>query len=147
MQISFFWVQFSIQFVMSGCGVCVFVPLRKTNIPVDWRLLVKEFIANIGLPLDFFRLLLLWNCLNFFRVFCSLGISLLCILRELAGGGSAAVAFGFSDSWQVTGDEWQVTHDTWHLAPVTWHVTFDSWHVTHVFFLVFFSVYFLSVSF
>ena len=27
---------------------------QKPRFPVDWRLLVKECIANIGIPLDFF---------------------------------------------------------------------------------------------
>ena len=35
-------------------SVCLCVPSRNTRIPVDWRLLVKEHIANIGIPLEFF---------------------------------------------------------------------------------------------
>ena len=38
-------------------SVCVFMPSRKTRFMVDWRLLVKERIANIGLPLEIFRCL------------------------------------------------------------------------------------------
>ena len=34
-----------------------FVPLWKTRFPVVWRLLVKERIANIGIPLDILGLL------------------------------------------------------------------------------------------
>ena len=32
----------------------VSVPLRKTRFPVDWRILVEERVANIGIPLDLF---------------------------------------------------------------------------------------------
>ena len=39
--------------------MCVYVPSRKPNFPVDWRLLVKERIANIGIPLDVFWVLTL----------------------------------------------------------------------------------------
>ena len=53
--------------------------------------------------------------------------TVLCLLGELAWGGSMAVALGLSDMWQVTGDtrhrtrdEWYVTHDTWHVTPDMW---------------------------
>ena len=44
----------------SGANICMVressvwlcVPSRKTWFPVDWRLLVEEHIANIGIPLD-----------------------------------------------------------------------------------------------
>ena len=49
-------------------------------------LLVKERIANIGIPLDIFAVSI---------IFCI--TSLLGIMRELAGGGSLAVAVGVSD--------------------------------------------------
>ena len=42
---------------------------------------------------------------------------LLCVLGELAGGGSEIVAVGVSDMWQVTGDIQHVTCDTWHVKP------------------------------
>ena len=32
--------------------VCLYVPSQKPRFPVYWRLLVKECIANIGIPLD-----------------------------------------------------------------------------------------------
>ena len=35
-------------------SVCLSEPSWKTCFPVDWRLLVVERIANIGIPLDFF---------------------------------------------------------------------------------------------
>ena len=35
-------------------SVCLFVQSRKTHILVDWRLLVKEHIANIGRPPEIF---------------------------------------------------------------------------------------------
>ena len=37
--------------------------------------------------------------------------SLQCIMGELAGGGSVAVAVGFSDRWQVKCDMWHLTPD------------------------------------
>ena len=37
----------------------------------------------------------------------------MCIVGELQGGWSVAVAAGVSDMWQVTGDTWHVTPDTW----------------------------------
>ena len=37
--------------VCESC-VCVSVPLRKPRFPVDWRLWIKEGIANNGIPLD-----------------------------------------------------------------------------------------------
>ena len=59
--------------------------------------------------------------------------SLLCLMGELAWGGTVAVAVGVSDTWQVTGDTQHVTHDTWN-------VTSKTWHVTHNLFFFFFSV-------
>ena len=59
--------------------------------------MVKERIANIGIPLD----VLPFCFLNFFLAFCffggSLQTSLLCIVGELAGEWSVAVAVGISD--------------------------------------------------
>ena len=76
------------------------VPSRKTCFPVNWRLLVKEYITNIGIPLDilsFCRFDDFWR-LKLFLVFGSLQTSLLCIIMgELAGGGFVAVAVGVSD--------------------------------------------------
>ena len=37
---------------------------------------------------------------------------LVCIVEELAGGGSLAVAVGVSDMGKVTHDMHQITHDT-----------------------------------
>ena len=39
-------------------SVCVCVPPRFIRFPVDWRLLVEDLIANIGIPLDMFGFLL-----------------------------------------------------------------------------------------
>ena len=52
--------------------------------PVGWRILVIEYIASIGIPLDIFEL-------SFFNVFWHF-----CIMEELSG--SVAVAVGFSDT-------------------------------------------------
>ena len=50
--------------------------------------------------------------------------SLLCIVGELEGGGSLAVAVG-------VGVTCHVSCVTWHLACAMWHVTRNIWHVTH----------------
>ena len=47
---------------------------------MDWRLLVKDSIANIGIPLDIFL-----------RCFL-IHVGFWCIRGELTGGGSVAVA-------------------------------------------------------
>ena len=49
---------------------------------------------------------------------CSSLIILLCIVRELAGGGSWLwlLALVTCDRWQVTCDMWHVTYDMWHLT-------------------------------
>ena len=60
---------------------------------MDWRLLLKERIAIISITLEVFVL-----CrFDIFMGFGSLQISLLCIMGELAGGESVAVADGVSD--------------------------------------------------
>ena len=66
---------------------------------MDLRLLVKEGIANIGIPLDIFcRFLVLMNFeVLIFCVLGSLQTSVLCIVGELAGEGYEAVAVGVSD--------------------------------------------------
>ena len=58
-------------------------------------------------------------------VFGCLGTSLPCIMGggRLAGGGSAAVAVGVSDRWQVTDETRHMTQDTWRLKHNMWHVT------------------------
>ena len=66
------------------CIRCVFVQSRKTCFPEDWRLLVKERIANIGIPLD------ILGFLSFLWVFGSLRTSLLSIMGELSGGGGTS---------------------------------------------------------
>ena len=64
-------------------------------------LLVEEHIANVGIPLDIFKFL----SFHFFLwVFGSLQTSLLCIMGELAGEGSVALAVAVSDRLQVTSD-------------------------------------------
>ena len=102
--------------------------------PNGWslRLLVEERIANIGIPLhvlDFcsFDLVLLFE---FIWVLGSFQTSLLCLVGELAGGQSVAMAFGISNKWQVRCDMWHVICDMWHL-------TCDTWPVTHDFFFAF----------
>ena len=70
--------------------VCAIV---ETRFPVNWRLLVKEPFANIGIPLDVSG----FCCFNDFCVYKkiwvlgSLQTILLCIMGELAGEGSVDV--------------------------------------------------------
>ena len=82
-----------------SCDVvrCVSVPWPKNW--VDWRLLVEEHIANIGIHLEIFCVFFSFNdfwVLNFLG-FASLQTSLLCIMGELAGGQSVARAVSVSD--------------------------------------------------
>ena len=66
---------------------------------VEWRLLVEEHIANIGIPLDVIKFLLFLSFsvfLFFYFYFWLFETSLLCIMEKLAGGRSAAVALGVS---------------------------------------------------
>ena len=81
---------------------------------LSWRLLVNEYIANIGILLDLFRFSVsrtFWF-LKFYEVCGCLQTSLLCLVVELAGGGSVAVAVGVSDRRQdATCDMCHVTHD------------------------------------
>ena len=67
---------------------------------MDWRLTVKEHIANIGIPLDFFFSFSVSMNLcvyNFFLFFGSLRTRLLCLLGEIAEEGSVAVAVAVSE--------------------------------------------------
>ena len=66
--------------------------------------LVKEHISNIGIPLYIlvFVVSIIFRLLIFFGFLFLFQTSLLCIMGELAGGGSVAVAFGVSDRWQAT---------------------------------------------
>ena len=79
-------------------SVCLSVHVWRHRFPVDWRLLVNKHSRKFGLPLKF------WFCIffpsffiMFLFVFWSLPTILLCIVGELAGGGSVAVAFGIND--------------------------------------------------
>ena len=60
------------------------------------------------MPFNFFNDFL---CFEKNWVFGSLQTSLLCIVRELAGGGSVAVAVGVRDRRQRRGDRRQMTYD------------------------------------
>ena len=51
-----------------------------------------------------------------------------CILGELAGGGSVALSVAVRNRWQVTGDMKHVTCDTLQVTCDKWHVTCDTWH-------------------
>ena len=74
-------------------------------------------------------------CFDNFWVSGSLQTSWLCIMGELAGGGSVAVAVGISDMWQVTCNTWHMTHDMKHMTHETLHI------FSIIFYLLIMSVY------
>ena len=80
--------------------VCACVPSRKPRFPEAARLLVKERIANICIPLDVFRFFLFDN----FSV--SRGRVSGFLLLTLVTG----------DRWHGTRDMWNVTHDKWFFS-------------------------------
>ena len=92
--------------------------IKETHFLVDLRLLVKEGIADIGIPLDTFGFLpFQWlSAFVFFWFLGSLQTSLLCIIGELAWVWGCCC-------WRYTGDRWQVTQDTCHLQ-----MTGDKWN-------------------
>ena len=47
--------------------------------------------------------------------------SILCIVGDLAGRWSVAVAVCVGDRWQVTCDRWNVTGDRWQVTGDRWH--------------------------
>ena len=102
-------------FYFENCPIARNRQLRPNGLSL--RLLVKEYIAIIGIPIDVFEFLQFqWFCrFRFFLGFGSLKNSLLCIVGELTWGGFAAVAVGISGRCPVTGDTWHVTRDTWHV--------------------------------
>ena len=83
-----------------------------------------------------FFLFLFYDFLRF-EFFSVFGLCLLCLMGELEGRGSVAVAVGHSDRWQVAGDIWHMTCDTinvtcdmWNMTHDAWHMTLDMWNVT-----------------
>ena len=89
------------------------VPLGGTRNGMDYRLLAKERIAKIAKQGTlFFKILKTFWVLTFLGfLVLSWWTSLLCIVGELAGGGSLAVgAVDVSDMWHVTQYMWHVTY-------------------------------------
>ena len=104
--------QFSLYVAMS---VTVSVPSWKPHFPVDWRIMVVERIANIGIPLAIFFFFRSYDFLHFRKILVlgSLQTSLLWIVLKLAGG-----EFCGPGCWrwcQVTGDTLHLTRDTIHV--------------------------------
>ena len=96
--------------------ICLSGHIWKPRFPVDCRLLVKEPIANIGIPLDMF-----WV----FAVLMTFAIGFLGFLgfANLPTVHSGGVISGrVCGRWQVTGDTQHMTHDTWGVTPDTWTV-------------------------
>ena len=80
-------------------------------------------LANLYVFFCFFTVSIIFRLYNFFWDIGSLQSSLLCIVGELAGKGSVAVAVGFSDRWKVTCDMCYSSCDTWQVTCDTWHKT------------------------
>ena len=82
-------------------------PSWKRHLPVDWRFLVEESNAIIGISQSLFvvlKVLIIFQVWKPFRVVESLKTRLLCLVGELAGGGSVAVDVGVSDKRQASGN-------------------------------------------
>ena len=99
------------------------------------KLVVKERMANIDRPLEFF---LVFSCLfnDFFALRIFVSFLVLCELATVYIGvvnRGRVCGWGCCRKWQLTCDRWQMTSDIWHL-------TWDTW-----FFSYFFLSYFLSV--
>ena len=96
--------------------VCLSVRVWKPRFPEDWRFLVEECFANIGI-FGFLTLLWYYDFKKTIGLVGSFQTRLLCIVWELAGGVVAvAMAVGVSDRWQVALNMWHVKPDIWHLA-------------------------------
>ena len=107
-----------------SCNVCLPpVHVWYPHFLVDWGLLVKGCIANIGIPLDIFSFFCNSNdfwVLKSLLFFWSLQNSLLCIVGEVA-----------ECFFLVTGDRWQMTDDRWHVTHYKWQMTCDTGHLRH----------------
>ena len=100
----------------------------------DWNFAIEIFLLKFcDWNFDIFCCFVEFVRLNLF-VFFSLQTNLLCIMGELAGGGSLAVAVCLSDKWKVTGDRRLVTYDMWHLGGETIYLHAGSkphWYYCH----------------
>ena len=117
---------------------CLSVHVWKPLFPVDCTLLVKERIANIGIPLDISCFCHINNFFWFFTFYCFFGLANQPTVHigGLALGGLWVLAL-------VIGDMWHGTRNTRHVTCGMWHMTHDTWHVTHdIFFFFFLSVRF-----
>ena len=95
------WLRLLQSLSQNVCLLCV--PPGKISFLVNWRLLVKYPIDNNQKTSVFQDRLLQFFCgQNVFWVYGSLQTSLLCIVGELAWGGSVAV--DINDQQEVTGE-------------------------------------------
>ena len=83
-----------------------------------------------------FALLMKFNVLLFSWVFWSLQTRLLCIVGDVSGGGSVAMAVGNNDRWHVTGERCDSTHDTEirQMAQDNWNMNHYLIYFIHLFF-------------
>ena len=108
-------------------SVCVYRGKSPSHLTGDfWSKSVLLLLAYFYIWWCFWYFLWFF-CFNFWRFFGSFQVSLLCIVGELAGGGSVAVAVSLSDKWQVTCDRWRMTHDTWHFVFFFSYCLFWNW--------------------
>ena len=106
------------------------MPAWKSCFLVDWRLPVKDHIANIGITLVVF---FFWQFQYFLAIWFCFGFLGLCGPKPaycrnwgVCRGGSVAVAVGVSDRWVLTEYRWHALCDKWHMTPIC-----DTWQVTH----------------
>ena len=89
-----------------------------TNVYFKWCMLVRTSVSIHS------------ECLNFASQW-TLQTTLLFIVGEFAGWGSAAVAVNVSDKWQETNDKWHATCDMLYVTHDMGQMTYDPWHMAH----------------
>ena len=106
--------------------MCLFPSPPTSPEPLDWRLLVGERIANIGIPVGFFfffavsMICLVWHFFGF-RVIANQPN----VHTEGASRGTfcSCGPFMTCDRWRVSRDTLCKTCDMWNLTPDTWQMT------------------------
>ena len=109
-----------------------------------WWLLVEDDIAKMAKIWTHFFIERFWPFFGFWIIFGFLVLfcwtNLLCIVGELSGWGSVAVAVG--DRWQVTNIRWQVMGDRWQVTGDMWHMIIIYIYIYNYFCFIFRWLYF-----